>query len=62
MPQRDMVLKYKFIFSRNYDVILTVSLITQIFTLCQMMEFLYDIDIYDTNMEPSEIRNMTTHC
>ena len=26
-------------------------LITQKFTLCQMLDFLYNMDIYDTNME-----------
>ena len=29
----------------------TVSLIIQKFTLCQMVDFLYFMDIYDTNME-----------
>ena len=29
----------------------TVSLITQKFTLCQMVDFRYNMDIYDTNME-----------
>ena len=29
----------------------TDSLITQKFILCQMVDFLYNMDIYDTNME-----------
>ena len=32
----------------------TVSL-TQKFTLCQMVDFRYNIDIYDTNMELSNL-------
>ena len=29
----------------------TVSLINQKFTLCQMVDYRYDMDIYDSNME-----------
>ena len=37
-------------------------LITQRFTLCQMVDFLYNMDIYDTNMVyTSKIRIMMTH-
>ena len=37
-------------------------LITQKFTLCQMVDFLYNMDIYDTNVETSKIRIMMTYC
>ena len=30
----------------------TDSLITQNLTLCQVAEFLYNMDVYDTNMDP----------
>ena len=38
-------------------VILTDLLITQKFTLYQMVDFLYDMDIYDTNMEHIKNQN-----
>ena len=37
-------------------------LITQKFTLCQVVEFVYNIDIYDTSMNTAKIRIMMTHC
>ena len=36
-------------------------LITHRFTLCQMVDFLYNMDIYDTNMVYIKIRIIMTH-